>query len=525
GAGDEAPVEQWADALGRCGRLAEAVVGWREGLAAQERAAAPDLVRVALLHRRVAVAERDRGHLDAATRHLVAAARAAAGVDQRILADVLADRFALAERTGDQATARDVNAELGRLAAWAVDDEVVLAATVTRAGWERASGNLAAAGEAGAEALAAARRAGSPSAELRALAAVLEVAIDAGAAEVIRAHADRLLTLAARWGSPALELRAIGSRAAAGVHDGDWRAMDRDIARCLALSRRFDVPRSVSTVLLVRCLLQVFRGDLAAAESSLAEAGRHGAAVAGDRHVAGDLAMARGQLALARLDRAALAELVPVLRRPGGRNVTWRLLTAAHALVALGRDGELPELAGQLSTGAPDGYRQAVVDWIAGLAPSGDPATALEHLRRAADDLAGRRRPYWAALAGLDLAQRAADGRRAVALAYAEDALVTLDGLGARRGADRARRLLRGLGARPRPARRPGAAGGPLSARELEVARLFAEGLTTAEVAARLVLSPHTVTAHLRRIYERLEVHSRAALTRILVERDLLGPD
>jgi DNA-binding CsgD family transcriptional regulator len=62
---------------------------------------------------------------------------------------------------------------------------------------------------------------------------------------------------------------------------------------------------------------------------------------------------------------------------------------------------------------------------------------------------------------------------------------------------------LRGAGAKPAPRRRPGPGGGPLSQRELEVARLYAEGLTSAEVAKRLVISPHTATTHLQRIYER----------------------
>jgi DNA-binding CsgD family transcriptional regulator len=61
-----------------------------------------------------------------------------------------------------------------------------------------------------------------------------------------------------------------------------------------------------------------------------------------------------------------------------------------------------------------------------------------------------------------------------------------------------------------------------LSERELEVARLAAEGLTNAQIADRLVISKYTAGSHLRRIYARLEVSSRAALTRKLAELDLL---
>ncbi len=76
---------------------------------------------------------------------------------------------------------------------------------------------------------------------------------------------------------------------------------------------------------------------------------------------------------------------------------------------------------------------------------------------------------------------------------------------------------------RVEPTRRPGRGGGPLSRRELEVARLVAEGLTTAEVAERLIISPYTASTHLHRIYERLGISSRATLTRFLAEAGLLS--
>jgi DNA-binding NarL/FixJ family response regulator len=69
------------------------------------------------------------------------------------------------------------------------------------------------------------------------------------------------------------------------------------------------------------------------------------------------------------------------------------------------------------------------------------------------------------------------------------------------------RRLGRRPVARPRPP-------GKLSDRELEIARLVAEGLTNAAVAERLFISQRTVTSHLERIYRTLEIGSRAELTR-----------
>ena len=61
-----------------------------------------------------------------------------------------------------------------------------------------------------------------------------------------------------------------------------------------------------------------------------------------------------------------------------------------------------------------------------------------------------------------------------------------------------------------------------LTARELEVLALVAEGHTDAEVAEGLVVSLRTVHAHLRSIYRKLDVHTRSAATRYALEHDLV---
>ena len=69
--------------------------------------------------------------------------------------------------------------------------------------------------------------------------------------------------------------------------------------------------------------------------------------------------------------------------------------------------------------------------------------------------------------------------------------------------------------------RRPKLEEQPLSPRQLEVSQQVAKGLTNAEIAAELGISPRTVTSHLDHIYSRLGIGSRAALTRWLVEHGL----
>ena len=51
-----------------------------------------------------------------------------------------------------------------------------------------------------------------------------------------------------------------------------------------------------------------------------------------------------------------------------------------------------------------------------------------------------------------------------------------------------------------------------LTPRELQIVLLLAEGRTTREAAAALFLSPKTVEYHLRNVYLKLDVATRAEL-------------
>jgi DNA-binding NarL/FixJ family response regulator len=60
-----------------------------------------------------------------------------------------------------------------------------------------------------------------------------------------------------------------------------------------------------------------------------------------------------------------------------------------------------------------------------------------------------------------------------------------------------------------------------LTPREIEVLGLVATGMTNAQVAKELFVSPRTVETHLTSIYHKLGVSSRAAATRFALEHDL----
>ena len=64
----------------------------------------------------------------------------------------------------------------------------------------------------------------------------------------------------------------------------------------------------------------------------------------------------------------------------------------------------------------------------------------------------------------------------------------------------------------------------PLTARELEVVKLIAEGHTSEEIARELVLSKKTVERHRANVMGKLEVRSRVDLTRYAIRRGLVEP-
>jgi DNA-binding NarL/FixJ family response regulator len=69
------------------------------------------------------------------------------------------------------------------------------------------------------------------------------------------------------------------------------------------------------------------------------------------------------------------------------------------------------------------------------------------------------------------------------------------------------RNRMGGTGGTTRPGTSPD--NNPLSARETEILQLLAKGMSFNEIGEILGISPHTVTAHIKKIYRKLAVHSR----------------
>ncbi|MFI8825638.1 helix-turn-helix transcriptional regulator [Streptomyces sp. NPDC053431] len=145
----------------------------------------------------------------------------------------------------------------------------------------------------------------------------------------------------------------------------------------------------------------------------------------------------------------------------------------------------------------------------------------LDHLVRAVRLYEDCPRTTARASALEDTGRKLAATRRHEAVPYLDAALSLYLRAGAERDAARVRRRLRAAGVR----RRPSAAGDTgewpeLTAAEVRVARLVAQGLTNHQVAERLSLSPHTVSSHLRRAFTKLDIGSRVELARLVERRD-----
>lgn len=212
--------------------------------------------------------------------------------------------------------------------------------------------------------------------------------------------------------------------------------------------------------------------------------------------------LALGELDLAAGDAPAAADAADrVLRRLGDASVLDRfpaleLLARARAAAGDGEGAgataaELEREATRLATPYMRGRARLVRAHV--LSAAGDHDGARRAAEDAADLFTGCSAPY-----------EAADAR--LLLSSALEALGRPDRAEAEARA--AREAFALLGARGEGQRR---ASDELSPREVDILRLVAQGLSDAQIAERLFLSPHTVHRHIANIRTKLRVPSRAA--------------
>ncbi len=194
---------------------------------------------------------------------------------------------------------------------------------------------------------------------------------------------------------------------------------------------------------------------------------------------------------------------------------TWRA-DAAPLLASLGRRDEARALAREelercRAFGAPGPLGISLR--TLGLVEQGDSGIELLEQSVAQLERSSRRLEHALALLELGAAIRRA-GRRADARKPLREALELARACGADAVAVRAHDELVTAGARPR--RDPIESRSNLTASELRVARLAAEGMTNREIAQALFLTENTIETHLRSVFRKLDIRSRSQLARAL---------
>ncbi|WP_433199676.1 AAA family ATPase [Dactylosporangium sp. CS-047395] len=225
-------------------------------------------------------------------------------------------------------------------------------------------------------------------------------------------------------------------------------------------------------------------------------------------------------MALGRGDYEAAYAQASRITPPGGPNAgvpgRWTLLDLVEAAVRTGRTAEARAHVAAAERAGIDriSTRTALITAGAAALAAGDERAGGLFEAALALPEAGRW-PFEQARIQLAFGQWLRRGRdTARARLHLRAAAETLDRLGARPWATRAHHELRATGIAAGPAAGGGSA---LTGQERQIATLAATGLTNKQIGERLHLSHRTVGAHLRRIFPKLGIASRAAL------RDALG--
>ena len=296
-----------------------------------------------------------------------------------------------------------------------------------------------------------------------------------------------------------------------------------------ALEHGAGVHRIRAVADLVRVLIE--RGELQEAEDALERFGdprrSHSIEVPRFLFARGQLRRAQGRLREALGDFLESGQRYDRVGQVRRSSVQWSEVALVYA--ALGNAGEARRLAEEQLALARAGVRPRMLGIslrVWGLVEGGD--TGLELLAEAVKTLQRSQSPLELsrALSDYGAALRRA-GRRVQARAELERALDLAHRCGARRIAARARAELIAAGAKPRRDAITGR--DALTAAELRVARLAADGLTNREIAQALVITTRTAKGHLSRVYHKLGITRRGQLAEALIEplggnREAFGP-
>src|SRR6266571_2218539 len=343
-----------------------------------------------------------------------------------------------------------------------------------------------------------------------------------------RKRFEESLVFLRETGDKTLTAWALGALALVVLYQGEYARVHPLAEQAREICREVGDTTGVTMSLMTLARVVFWQGDLVRAqtlaEQGLARASETGSTSAEALALAlhGEIALAQGETTTARLlieqshtlwqkvgnqgmlasTRALLGKVLTV----EGDHTAARTMYEESLLRGLGTVDIAPTVEGLAVVVAQQGETTWAVRLLAAAAAlRGSLGAPLPHVCRA---------DYERFLA----AARAKLGEQAFAAAWAEGKSMTWEqALAARGPVTIPRETPPTL-----PAKSPPTAPCGLTGREVEVLRLLAQGLTDAQIAEQLVISPRTVNTHLKAIYGKIQVSSRSAATRYALDQHLI---